>query len=174
MLPENPKKTKKPAYRKSDAVKQLGQFAFEDARLKHTNVPAQYLAPRTFRDDTANGLTKCIIEFIRLKGGQAERIANTGRIIDNRHKFEDVTGRIRSIGSKKWIPGSGTNGSADISATINGRSVKIEVKIGADRQSQAQKDYQQAIERAGGLYIIASSFEQFFNWYNTTFSSNGR
>ncbi|HET6556033.1 MAG TPA: hypothetical protein VFG54_01890 [Prolixibacteraceae bacterium] len=142
-------------------------IALSEAQKHYPNVP--YLAPRTFRDDSANGLTNCIIQFLRLKGHQAERISNTGRHIDNRTSFEDVIGRIRTIGRTKWIPGTGTKGTADIAATINGRSVKIEVKIGRDRQSTAQKLYQQDIEQAGGIYFIATSFEQFLTWFNLTF-----
>ena len=57
-------------------------------------------------------------------------------------------------------------------ATIDGRAVKIEVKIGSDRQSQAQRDYQKAIEQSGGIYFIASSFEQFLDWYNVKFEGD--
>lgn len=53
--------------------------------------------------------------------------------------------------------------------TANGKAVKIEIKIGRDRQSEAQKRYQEQIERAGGLYVIATSFEQFYGWYQETF-----
>jgi hypothetical protein len=65
-----------------------------------------------------------------------------------------------------WVKSTSTRGSADISATINGRSVKIEVKVGADRQSQAQKVYQEQVEKAGGLYFIAKDFESVVEWYN--------
>lgn len=68
-----------------------------------------------------------------------------------------------------WRKSNTTKGSADISATIAGRSVKIEVKIGPDRQSEAQRRYQAAIERAGGLYFIAKDFTSFVEWYNTNF-----
>ncbi|HJY63731.1 MAG TPA: hypothetical protein VJ455_06205 [Ignavibacteria bacterium] len=61
-------------------------------------------------------------------------------------------------------------GTADISATIAGRSVKIEVKIGRDKQSQKQKEYQRQVEASGGLYFIAKSFDQFFTWYNELFT----
>jgi hypothetical protein len=47
-----------------------------------------------------------------------------------------------SVAGIQWTKGTSTAGSADISATIKGRSVKIEVKIGKDRQSEAQKKYQ--------------------------------
>jgi hypothetical protein len=160
---------KKLPYRKSHAVKLLEQLANDAARMKYPDTPPQWLAPRKYRDYSANGLTRCIIHFLNFKGHQAERINNTGRPIDQRKTFTDVIGRYRTIGSTKWIPGTGTRGTADISATIAGKSVKIEVKIGSDRQSQAQKEYQRMIEAAGGMYVIARSFDEFFQWYNETF-----
>nr|MDQ3022693.1 hypothetical protein [Bacteroidota bacterium] len=74
-------------------------------------------------------------------------------------------GSTRTIGSTKWIKGTGTNGTADISATIKGRSVKVEVKIGTDKQSSFQKKYQLDIENAGGYYFIARNFQDFYDWY---------
>jgi hypothetical protein len=65
-----------------------------------------------------------------------------------------------------WTKGTTTAGSADISATIRGRSVKIEVKVGKDRQSEAQKRYQESIERAGGVYMIARDFDTFVEWFD--------
>ena len=159
-------------YKKSFAVKQLEAMADEAARKNNPNTPPEWIAPRRYRDDRANGLTKCIIDFIRFTGNQAERIANTGRRIDTRQTFEDVTGRTRTIGSSKWIKGTGTNGTADISSTIKGLSIKIEVKYGKDRQSDAQKLYQSQIQQSGGLYFIASSFEQFLSWFNLKFNSD--
>ena len=65
----------------------------------------------------------------------------------------------------KWTPGQSTKGTADISATIRGRSVKIEIKWKNDRQSDVQKEYQASIERAGGVYIIVRTFDDFVEWY---------
>jgi hypothetical protein len=112
------------------------------------------MKPKAYDPKTANGLTKMICDWINYNGGQAERISTTGRYI---------------VAQKKWIKGSGTKGSADISATINGKSVKIEVKIGKDRQSEDQKRYQEMIEKAGGIYYIAKDFDSFYEWYNTNF-----
>jgi hypothetical protein len=161
----------KPRYIKSLDVKMLGDRATDEAKRLHPNTPERFIARREFTDKTANGLTNCVIQHIRLEGGQAERIANMGRRVDTSHTFEDVTGRTRTIGGSKWIKGTGTNGSADISATIDGRSVKIEIKCAAtnDRQSECQKQYQQDVEKAGGLYFIASTFAGFLAWYNQTF-----
>jgi hypothetical protein len=152
-------------YKKFAAVKELEALAMEAARKKHPTIPEHVLAPRKYRDDKANNLTKCIIDWIRLNGFQAERISVTGRYIDNTKVVTNVIGQQQRIGSREWIPSSMQKGSADISATINGRSVKIEVKAGRDRQREAQKNYQQQIEAAGGIYIIARSFEEFLTWY---------
>lgn len=156
------KKYKKPIY-----VQRLENSLYEIKKQKYPNVP--HLLKPEFRYDTANGLTKCIIAFIKLKGGQAERINTTGRLIDRRKTYTDVVRFKRTIGSVEWVKGTTTPGSADISATVAGKSVKIEVKIGADRQSEKQKQYQSDIERAGGIYYIAKDFTSFVNWYNEMF-----
>lgn len=168
-LKPDSKNSKKLPYRKTSAVKLLEVMANEAARAKYPTTPPEWLAPRKYRDDTANALTKCVIDFLKLSGHQAERISNTGRMIDRRQTFTDVLGNRRQVGSSKWIKGTGTNGTADISATIAGKSVKIEVKIGRDRQSQAQRRYQEEVESAGGVYVIAATFEGFYDWYNQNF-----
>lgn len=125
------------------------------------------IAPK-YTDKTANGLTRMVTDWIKFNGGQAERINVTGRFIKAK-MVTDVVGFKRQVGNDKWIKGNGTVGSADISATIKGRSVKIEVKIGRDRQSEYQKQYQESIERAGGIYYIAKDFDSFYEWYNNNF-----
>lgn len=146
-------------------LKLLNSLAFAEIRVKHPSIRPELLPYPKFSDKTANELTRSIIHFLQLKGHQAERITVTGRPIDKRQTFTDVLGRSRTIGRMTWIPGTGTKGSADISAIIQGKSVKIEVKTGRDRQSEYQKEYQKKIESAGGIYVIVSSFEQFYNWY---------
>lgn len=126
---------------------------------------------KPYNDKTANGLTRCIIDFLTFSGFHAERISNTGRMIDRRRTYTDVLGRKKQIGSMEWAKGSGTAGTADISATIAGRSVKIEVKIGRDRQSEAQSSYQKKIEASGGIYFIATNMQDFLEWYYSTFKT---
>lgn len=123
------------------------------------------------QSSTTNGLTKCIIAYIRLNGWQAERINTTGRMLDNTKIVEDVCGIQRQIGSKKYIPGTGTKGSADISATISGKSVKIEIKNEKtkDRQSEYQRSYQSVIDLSGGVYFIATNLEMFISWFDGNF-----
>lgn len=151
--PKTERKPRKKPYNKPEAVKRL-----------------EVVTGNKHRDDTANGLTKCIIAYIQYKGGQAERINTTGIPVDTRQQATDILGRTHTIGSLNWRPSGSTKGSADISTTIKGRSVKIEVKIGRDKQSEAQKRYQRDIEQAGGLYYIARNFTDFWKWYQHTFT----
>ena len=147
----------------------------EDLYLKHTkknypNFPEFAIPTEKFSDNSANELTKVICKFITYIGGQAERISNQGQYRDNTKTVTDVLGRKRKIGSGQWTKGQGTNGTADISATLpiktkNGQtiglSLKIEVKFGKDRMSQAQARYKQEIEKTGGRYLIAKDFDSF-------------
>jgi hypothetical protein len=146
----------KPRYQKPQAVKDLERQALDHFRREHPDFPEYAIPPQPYRDNTANGLTKCIVDYIRYNGGQAERINTTGMP-------EQRGGQI------VWRKSNATKGSADISATIAGRSVKIEVKIGLDHQSEAQRRYQASIERAGGLYFVAKDFTTFVEWYGETF-----
>ncbi len=145
-------------------IQQLKSLAMQNVRDKHPNLPEIAVSCKPYSDKTANGLTKCVTDFINFSGGQAERIGNTGRYVDNRITYEDAVG-YKTIGKAKWIRGSGTNGTADISAVIKGKSVKIEVKIGRDKQSEAQRIYQQKIEQAGGIYWIVKTFDDFYGKY---------
>jgi len=47
--------------------------------------------------------------------------------------------------------------------------VKIEIKFGADRQSEAQRQYARDIEAAGGIYFVCKDFTSFVEWYSAKF-----
>jgi len=53
----------------------------------------------------------------------------------------------------------GLKGSSDILACIKGRMVCVEAKIGRDPQRPAQRRFEAAITRAGGIYILAWSVD---------------
>lgn len=155
-----------------NSIKVLQDLIWQLECVKYPRMPKEYVAKRKYTDANANGLTKCIIDWIKANGYQAERISNTGRYIDNSKIVTDSMGFQKKIGSGQYIKGTGTNGTADISATIKGRSIKLEVKIGKDRQSEAQKKYQADIERAGGIYIIVKDFDEFMNFYKKFIETN--
>lgn len=158
------------AKKQISALQILSELDAMRRRSAAPSMPPNYIIGKKYTDKTSNGLENCICDFLNFTGSQAERIKNTGREI----KQKDTDTQLGVIrGKSTFIPGTGTNGSADISATIPkrygleviGRSVKIEVKIGADRQSVVQKGYEQDIINAGGLYYIAKDFTSFLIWY---------
>lgn len=150
---------------RSEGIKTLKELALAHSRTLHPTMPDYARSIRTYSDKTANGLTRCIIDFLNFSGLQAERINCTGKMIDNTEVMTDTLGDRRSIGSVKWLPTSGQKGTADISATIWGKSVKIEVKM-KDRQSDVQHKYQLQVERAGGIYLLVRNFDEFLDCYN--------
>jgi hypothetical protein len=139
----------------------LKALEMEQLKAKYPSMRPELIPLTDWKDTSANALTKCIIFWINALGCQAERISNQGQYragkkIPMMDSFKQLPG--------KWTPGQGTKGTADISATIRGRSVKIEVKQ-KDKQSEAQKNYQKQIEMAGGIYKIFRDFDTFADWY---------
>jgi hypothetical protein len=53
----------------------------------------------------------------------------------------------------------GLPGQADICGVVRGRHVEIEVKTPTGRQSRQQIRWQNAVERAGGAYVLARSVD---------------
>jgi hypothetical protein len=156
-----------------ESLKKLSDLAWDDSRLKYPNLPDHARVRKKYDDRTANGLTKCIIDFLKFTGNQGERVSNTGRYIDSRETVTNILGQKKVIGTGKWIPGSGTKGTADIHATIEvnvrghlvGVSVKWEVKIGRDRQSIDQKIYESQVKESRGWYFTVTDFDQFLIQY---------
>ena len=151
-------------------IKELNQLAHEALCAKST-MPAYAVPMPKYNDKSANDLTKCVCAFLTLTGHQAERISNTGRFVKQKGAKDEVFNRNFEHG--KYIKGSGTNGTADISSTINvkinghrvGLSVKWEVKM-KDKQSEAQKKYEQQVKDAGGYYYVIHSFDEFYKYFN--------
>lgn len=142
----------------NQALQTLINLRMAKDKQEYPNLPDKARVLPKYEDRTANGLTRCVIDFINSQDGcHAERISNEGvmRQAPNGKTFRGFS--------------SMQNGTADISATIKGRSVKIEVKIGTDRQSDAQKRYQRQIENAKGYYVVAKDFEGFYNWFISKF-----
>lgn len=100
-----------------------------------------------FVDNTANGLTKLICEWFKVNGGFASRRNTTGT-------YSKQLGR--------FIKSGATAGAEDVDGTINGKNIKIEVKM-KDKQRDTQKVYQKMIEESGGVYIIVRSFDGFLS-----------
>ena len=116
----------------------------------------------------ANGLTRYIVNILFwLPFTNGTRVSSAGRLIDG----VEVGPTGNKIGVKKFIPSTTRKGSADITATIKGRSVKWEVKAGKDRASQYQLEEQQREQQAGGYYFFVHSADEFWEQYDLVINS---
>lgn len=93
-----------------------------------------------------NQLTDDIRNYIAKKGGYSIRCNVAG------FYRPELGGYIRS---------GSTVGTPDLIAVIAGRFLGIEIKTGKDRQSHSQKEVQNGIEAAGGVYLLVSDFDAF-------------
>lgn len=150
------------------ALQMLNDLAKQKQVEKYPTIPVQCLGTVKYSDTTTNGLTKCVMVWLRLNGYHVERSGNEGRVIDQRETVTNCIGQTRTIGSLQRIPSMGTRGTSDLKAIINGRFIAIEIKNKntGDRQSEAQRQYQKQIEASGGIYIIVASFQGFYEWFN--------
>lgn len=110
---------------------------------------------------TANGLTKFICNFLLWSKSHATRVSSAGRYIEKKNHLGQ-----KIIGSGMFIPSTTRKGTADIVATINGRAVYLEIKVGKDKSSTEQLREQKLIQEAGGVYEFISTPEQFFTLYD--------
>ena len=114
-----------------------------------------------YSDNTANGLTKCIVDWLNFNGHYANRINTMG--VARVEKVQYAFGR--TVDKVHFTPSTTNKGTADISAIIAGRHAAIEVKYRRDKQSKQQSQEQARIEKAGGLYFIAKDMLSFLKWY---------
>lgn len=121
-----------------------------------------YAPPVMPKIKTANGLTKFICNFLMWNKWRATRVNVQGRLVDGLQRQPSGT----VLTTKKWIPSTTRRGTADISATIAGRSVMIEIKVGNDKPSEYQLAEQRLERAAGGIYEFVSTPEQFFELYD--------
>ena len=141
-------------------LQELKKIHCDSIRKKFPSLPESAICAGKYSDNSANALTKSIVAYITLSGGHATRVSSTGRQI-TKHRTE-----VKGSGKLVYIPGTTRKGTADIHAVWKGKHLSIEVKIGKDRQSEAQKQVEIEVNRAGGYYFIAKYFETFYQWIN--------
>jgi penicillin-binding protein-related factor A (putative recombinase) len=138
--------------KKITAIEELKALYNIENTKKYPSIPQHGRVTPKYADGTANGLTACVIAWIRLHGGQAERISIVSRKVQG-----------------KFVHSAMTVGTADVSGIYQGKSLKVEIKIGRDKQSDAQKEYAVSVEKAGGIYFVATDFDMFVDWWKGLF-----
>lgn len=130
------------------------------------------MAVKPYTDKTANGLTRCIIDFLTFKGHYANRISTQGQArVNDIKRYSIFTRQLETVATKvQWTKSSTRKGTPDIEAIINGQAVKIEVKVGKDTMKDDQKKEQVKIENAGGRYYVTTDMPSFLQWFETEFN----
>lgn len=141
------KKKKKSTYVKPESIKQLeiDYKAWHYSKSKYISVEDG--VDFKFSDKGTNELTKAIMAWFKCHGGFPQRV-NSGATYDPR------------LGIFRKGSGS-TVGAADVMATFGGKAIHVEVKYGRDSQRKEQKDFQKGVEAAGGVYLIAKTYDKF-------------
>ena len=130
------------------ALQRLDNLSYQSKIEQFPNLPIKAIPRTKYSDGSANDLTKCIIDFVRLKGHYATRIQSQGQ----------KRGNVMTYGTTQ-------RGTADLHICINSIHISCEIKYGKDRQSDAQKQVQKEVELSGGIYLLIRDFEQFYKFY---------
>ena len=123
-----------------------------------------YCGPKMPSVVTSNGLTAAIVNYCTWTGQYANRINTVGRVIKQGKDTQTVFGTIKA--KTVMIKGSTKRGTPDLDTLLNGYPVKLEIKVGKDRQSEVQKEQEKIITNAGGYYYIVRTIEDFFVIYD--------
>jgi hypothetical protein len=152
------------------ALNKLKELIKEEQKRKYPNLPEHCHAINTFGTAKPEKREKKRIQkFCDLMGHNVVIIENRGQRIDNTKIVTDYLGNKKQIGSVDWIGSGMKKGIADLQGSIKGRAVAIELKRkykrGKDRLSAAQIEFKGRQEGDGGIYVVVSSFEDFYEWY---------
>lgn len=106
------------------------------------------------KQSPANALTDAVMTYMRSLGCAVARINTTGI-------YDEKLGKYRYSGSTKGVEDVNCVYPVRIGDIKIGTTIAVEVKIGKDRMSEDQKLRKENIEKAGGHYVVASTFDQF-------------
>jgi len=155
-------------------LKKLYSMKWQDNCLRHPNTETRLIAtPKPYEIKKTSQLEKAICDYVNLSGYKAERVHVQGRqLTPERVTYNTITGKRQTIDKAKYVPGTGTKGSADISCTCRDKqglvmSLRIEVKnqYTHDTVRPDQIKYKDEHEAAGGTYIIVRSITDFVEWW---------
>lgn len=114
---------------------------------------------RPFTEKGANELTRSIEAFIRYTGNYADRINNTG-IYDTKLK------KFRKSNTRRGIADIMASKRVEHQGKFFAITVAIEIKYGNDKLSEFQLRMKDDIEKAGGIYLVARTWNQFIIDWN--------
>jgi len=132
-------------YKKPQSIKDF-EIEFQTWQYRNSLSDKRTWVLTKFSDNSANALTKIIMQWLRIRGGFGARVNSQGT-------YDPRKGRFIRSGS--------TKGASDISAIIKGRAIELEIKYGRDKLRPDQIKYKADVENAGGVYLVIKTFDGF-------------
>ncbi len=136
----------------------------QQLKEKYANHPAMasnyfnhVLKPKPAK--TAAQMESRICEYIEAMGGIATIIYGGARQQVKKTQVRDVMGNRNSITDVVNIRSKVVKGHSDIVASIEGKTLYIEVKM-KDRQSPEQKAFEKYVTERGSRYIVVHSVDE--------------
>lgn len=130
---------------------------------KHPNIPAHARPVLKYSDKDAGSLTTAVLSYLRnIKKCRVWRQPSEGRYIEGQ-SVTNVIGQTIQTRKGIFIPrDKHAIGIGDIAGVVpGGKAIFVEIKIGRDRQSEEQIEFENDIKRLGGIYVIARTWDGF-------------
>lgn len=102
----------------------------------------------------ANELTSSVMKYMKSLRCAVARINTTGI-------YDEKLGRYRFSGSTNGVEDVNCVMPVNISGLKVGVTVAVEIKVGKDKMRPEQLERKENVEKAGGHYIVAKTFDQF-------------
>lgn len=128
---------------------------------------------KPYCDTNTNGLTRCVKEFLTLKGHYCIRTNRQGQARIERIPIggtqQNLSGKgVKYNGKISFTKNPEEKAFTDLQASIEGMFVSIEIKCRAtkDRLKDPQKENKALVENSGGIHLIVGDMNEFWEWYN--------
>jgi hypothetical protein len=127
--------------------------------------PEQYFYSNTkHREYLSKFIESVIILVLRSKGADPIKANDKGRSVDASKVVTNVLGHQRTIGGRIFVKDKSVRpGRADITVFFSKTMYLLEIKVGHDRMSEAQKQEQARAEANGEKYVIIKTVDDFIN-----------
>lgn len=125
------------------------------------------LSNKKKKQSPTNALTDAVRKYCELKGCSTARINVMGI-------YDEQKGKYRTSGATRGVEDIDVTLPVYIQGIKIGVKVAVEIKYGKDKQSEDQKKREEKLMEAGAHYIIAKTFDQFKEDFDSIIEHYGK
>lgn len=139
----------------SKAIKHLQKIA--DAASQDCNLPTPL-----YNEKNVTALARCVIDFLSLSEHKTTVVSHSQRVRFYQMTLEDILPNDKI--SPIWIPNPKINGVyAEVVISLYGEKIIVEVTFDPKSQTNAEN---------GKYHLHIRSFEEFLQWYKSTYGES--